>query len=52
MSKQIFDRIKKIMCMFTLVFFVMSLTAASVSAGSSDVKKWTEEKTQWDKEED
>ena len=48
MSKQIFDRIKKIMCMFTLVFFVMSLTAASVSAGSNDVKKWTEEKTKWE----
>ena len=37
--------------MFTLVFFVMSVTAASVSAGSTDdAKKWNEEKTKWDKE--
>lgn len=37
--KQTFDGIKKIMCMLTLVFFVTSLTAASVSAGSNDTYK-------------
>ncbi len=39
MGKQTFDRVKKVMCMFTLVFFVMSLTAASVSAGPNDTYK-------------
>ena len=39
MGIKTFDGIKKLMCMFTLVFFVMSLTVASVSAGSNDTYK-------------
>jgi hypothetical protein len=36
MGKQTFDRIKKILGILLLVFFVASITAASASATSSD----------------
>lgn len=47
MKKQAFDGIKKLMCMLTLVFFVMSLTAASVNAGSNDTYKNREGKVRY-----
>ena len=51
MRKQIFGRIKKILCLLMLVFFVMSVTAASVNAApQKNEKQWGDEKKKWDNE--
>jgi hypothetical protein len=58
MGKKIFDRIKKTICILMLVFFVTSVTAASVSAapqktenqGSNEKKQWDNEQKNWEKE--
>ena len=36
MGKQTFDKTKKILCIFTVIFFVASMTAAAVSAAPND----------------
>jgi preprotein translocase subunit SecG len=51
MGKQVFDRIKKTMCVLMLVFFVTSVTVASVSAAPLKTEnQWSNEKKQWDNE--
>jgi preprotein translocase subunit SecG len=51
MGKKIFDRIKKTICILMLVFFVSSVTVASVSAASQKTdNQWGNEKKQWENE--
>ena len=51
MGKKIFDRIKKTVCILMLVFFVSSVTVASVSAASQKTEnQWGNEKKHWDNE--
>lgn len=51
MGKKIVDKIKKTVCILMLVFFVSSVTVASVSAASQKTQKqWGSEKKQWENE--
>ena len=51
-GKLILDKINKALAIFLAVCFVMSVTAAAVSAApvSGDMTKWNNQKNKWDNE--